>query len=131
MATAVRAALSGRVATDPRDVAAERLALTYAELMDDARPAARFRRHLEVLSRAVAGTSLEEDDPYESFQAITTALAETTVVSDLGPKLMVTLGSLGLTAASRGEQRGEGKKSAPGDPLDELKRKRAERNRAG
>lgn len=130
MAGAAREALSARTAPDPRDGAAAALALTYAGLMDEAAPAGKYRRPLEVLHRSVAGLALQEDDPHEALQLIATALAEHTVASDLGPKLLAVLAGLGLTAAARGEQRGEGKKSAPRDPLDELKAKRAERLRS-
>lgn len=130
MSPAVAAALAARKEPDPRDGAAAALALTYAGLIDQAAPAGKYRRPLEVLQRAVSGLALEEDDPFEAFQVIATALAEHTVASDLGPKLMQTLAGLGLTTASRGEQRGEGKTRAPSNPLDELKAKRAERLRS-
>jgi hypothetical protein len=127
MRAAVTGALAGRTAPDPRDGAAAALALQYAGLIDQAAPGAKYRRPLEVLARTVAGMPFEEDDPGEALQVIATALSEHTVASDLGPKLLAVLAGLGLTTASRGEQRGEGKKSAPRDPLDELKAKRAER----
>ncbi len=127
MREAVAEALAGRTKADPRDTAAAVLALRYAELMDAPAPAGKYRRPLEVLARTVAGVPFEEDDPGEALQVIAQALAEQTVASDLGPKLFNALGGLGLTTVSRGEQRGEGKKDVPADPLDELKRKRAER----
>jgi hypothetical protein len=129
MHAAVAGALAGRKDPDPRDGAAAALALRYAGLMDEPTPAGRYRRPLEVLARSVIGLELEEDDPQEALQVIVTALAEHTVASDLGPKLLAVLAGLGLTAVSRGEQRGEGKKDAPRDPLDELKAKRADRLR--
>jgi hypothetical protein len=131
MAAATRAALASRKEPDPRDGAAAALAVHYGELIDAAAPAGKYRRPLEVLARTVAGLELEEDDPAEALQLIATALAEHSVASDLGPKLMAALGGLGLTAASRGEQRGEGKKDAPSNPLDQLKAKRAERLKRG
>lgn len=127
MAAAVHRALAGRKDPDARDAGTEALALTYAGLMDEAAPAGRYRRHLETLSRALAGTSLEEDDPAEALQLITTALSEHAVASDLGPKLLAALTGLGLTTAARGIARGEGRPGAAVNPLDELKAKRAAR----
>lgn len=127
MREAVAAALAGRSMPDARDGAAAALALRYAELMDAPTPAGKYRRPLEVLARTVAGVPFEEDDPGEALQVIAQALAEQTVASDLGPKLFNALGGLGLTTVSRGEQRGEGKKDAPANPLDELKAARARR----
>jgi hypothetical protein len=124
MREAVAEALAGRTKPDPRDGAAAALALRYAGLMDDPMPAGKYRRPLEVLARTVAGVPFEEDDPGEALQVIAQALAEQTVASDLGPKLLATLAGLGLTTVSRGEQR-EGGKSAPSiDPLTRLKEER-------
>lgn len=128
MAAAVGQALTSRKDPDPRDGGAAALALHYAGLMDAAAPAAKYRRHLEVVSRALAGAPLEEDDPEEALQAIATALAEHTVASDLGPKLLAVLGGLGLTTAARGISRGE-VKSGPRNPLQVLKQQRTERLR--
>lgn len=126
--TAVRASLRGRTGADPRDVAAERLALTYAELIDNAAPAAKYRKAMAVLSRAIdAYVGLDAEDAAEAFQTVATALAEHSVASDLGPKLQVALTSLGLTTAARGEQKGE-RRSAPTNPLDELRARRAARS---
>jgi hypothetical protein len=130
MLTAIEAALDGRTDVDPRDTATERLALGYAELIDSAAPAAKYRKALAVISRAIAGTTLEDDDPFEAFTAISTALAEHSVASDLGPKLLATLTSLGLTTAARGEQKGV-KRSAPANPLDELRKRRDLRAQSG
>lgn len=126
MRSAVTAALDGRREVDPRDAAAERLALNYAGLIDRAAPGAKYRKALAVISRAVAGMGDEDDDPQEAFDIIATALADHTVASDLGPKLLEALKTLGLTTASRGDQKGV-KPNVAADPLDELKRKRAER----
>jgi hypothetical protein len=132
MITGVRAALAGRQEADPRDAAAEALALRYAGLMDNAAPAAKYRRHMEVLSRAIAGTSLDEDDPYEAFQVVATALSEHSVASDLGPKLLAALTGLGLTTAARGGLTGGGGAQSAGvtDPLDQIRQAR-ERRRLG
>jgi hypothetical protein len=127
MLTAVRAALRGRTTKDPCDAAAERLALGYAELIDSAAPAAKYRKALAVISRAIAGTGYEEDDPFEAFETVSTALAEHSVASDLGPKLLVTLTSLGLTTAARGEKTGGGKREQPANPVDRIKQQREQR----
>lgn len=128
MLTAVRAALRGQATKDPRDAAAERIALAYAELIDAAAPAAKYRKALATLGRAVTGTSLDEDDPHEALATISVALAEHSVASDLGPKLLTTLTSLGLTVASRGATRDGGKREPARNPLDELRVRREQRN---
>lgn len=127
LAAAVRAALAGRGQADPRDSAAEKLALTYAGLMDDAAPAGRYRRPLDILQRAVDDRPLETDDPAEALDLIRQALAEHSVASDLGPKLQVTLASLGLTTASRGKTAEGGAPRAGSNPVDRIKQQRERR----
>ena len=127
MASAVRRALDGRKAADPQDAGAEALALSYAGLMDEAAPAGKYRKALAVLRRTVAGVPTEEDDPDEAFALIETALAQHSVASDLGPKLLAVLSGLGLTPAARGSQKEGGKPDVPSNPLDQLRRKRVER----
>lgn len=133
MLAAVRAALRGRVAADPRDKAAEKLALAYAGLIDAAAPAAKYRKALAALGRAVE-LSGDEDAP-EALEVVRQALAEHSVASDLGPKLLASLTSLGLTVAARGgDQKGAGGKPSgqpkPTNPLDRIKQQR-EKRRAG
>jgi hypothetical protein len=125
MSGAVEAALRGRDKTDPRDKAAERLALHYAGLIDQAAPAARYRKWLATLSQAAAHT--DDPDAEEAFEQIATALAEHSVASDLGPKLLAVLTSLGLTTAGRGAAKDAGGKSAAASPLDEIRARRAAR----
>jgi hypothetical protein len=126
--TAVRAALRGRTHADPRDVAAERLALTYAELIDNAAPAARYRKALGALTRAVeAYEGLDAEDAAEALHTVADALAEHSVASDLGPKLTAVLTALRLTTAARGAAKDGGKRAEPSNPLDELKARRAAR----
>lgn len=127
VAESVAAALAGRAEADPRDAAAERLALTYAGLMDEAAPARKYRKALDVLRRHLAGTGWEEDQPDEALELVAEALAEHSVASDLGPKLLSALASLGLTTASRGKSAEGGRPSDPRNPLDQLKRKREQR----
>lgn len=124
MATAVRAALRSRSATDPRDAAAERLAVHYAALIDNAAPAAKYRRALATL-HAAAATS-DDPDVADALDVVQIALAEHSVASDLGPKLLAVLGALGLTTAGRGAAK-DGGKRAPSNPIDELRARRAVR----
>jgi hypothetical protein len=128
MAAAVSAALTSRTGADPRDAGAEALARQYATLLDHAAPAKRYRRALEQLRRAVAGESLEEDEPWEALATVAEALSQHTVTSDLGPKLLTTLTALGLTPAARATRPEGGRpQHDQSDPLDQLRRKHEER----
>lgn len=125
MLDAVLAALAGRDKTDPRDRAAEHLAQHYADLIDQAAPAVKYRKWLATLSQAAAHS--DDPDAEEAFEQIATALAEHSVASDLGPKLLTVLTSLGLTTAGRGAAKDAGGKSATSSPLDEIRARRAAR----
>jgi hypothetical protein len=122
---AVVAALRGRATADPRDAAAEHLAKHYADLIDQAAPAAKYRKWLATLSQAAAHT--DDPDAEEAFEQIATALAEHTVASDLGPKLLAVLTSLGLTTAGRGAAKDAGGKHDDRNPIDEIRARRAAR----
>lgn len=132
--TAVRAALDARDAADSRDVGTEQLALRYAGLIDDAAPAAKYRRPLDALNLAL----LQVDDQdavaeaVEALRKIRDALAHHSVLSDLGPKLLAALEALQLTPRARtAVMKGGNGGSAPASPLDELRARRAARaNRA-
>ena len=129
MADAVRAALAARPVVDARDAAAERLALAYAGLMDDAAPAGKYRKALATLRRAVAGTLTEEDEPDEALALITLALADHSVASDLGPKLLTVLTGMGLTVQARGAAKEpNGPPAKKSNPVDEIKARRERRN---
>jgi hypothetical protein len=137
--TSVAAALTARATTDPHDAAAEQLAVHYATLIDAAAPAAKYRRPLETLQRAVAlldalsgGDDQDSgEDATEALAKVRDALAQHSVASDLGPKLLAALEALQLTpraraAAMKGGAAGEPAKS----PLDELRARRARRHSA-
>lgn len=80
-----------------RDRAAAALALTYASLIDNAAPDAKYAAALAWL-----GTVRVEDAAQERQRVIIeTALSAHTVASDLGPKLLAALDALGLTPRAR------------------------------
>jgi hypothetical protein len=87
----------------PRDVAAAELARQYAALIDAAAPAAAYVRHLRALNGALIGA---DDAAKEAYHKIKEALAAHSVASDLGPKLLAVLTSLGMTAAGRSAKGG-------------------------
>lgn len=128
METAVTEALAARTASgaDPRDVAGEALALAYARLIDEPAPAGKYADAVEWL-REFARESGQRD-VQRHVKTIVIALAEHTVMSDLGPKLQSTLDAMKLTPKARAQ--GKGTADAPASPertrLDEL---RAERRR--
>lgn len=110
----------------PRDAAAVKLARRYAELIDNAAPAAKYRPSLRVMYAAIpVGAPSPVTDAYDKIKE---ALAEHSVASDLGPKLLAVLTSLGMTGAGRSAKGGAA--DGPRVP-DDLARLRAERGNAG
>lgn len=114
------------VTVQTRDKAAVQLARRYAALLDEAAPASRYREPLLLISQA-----LPADPPIEkAFRTIADALGAHSVASDLGPKLLAVLTSLGMTPAGRGAKDatppgGDG----PKGKADELSQRREERER--
>jgi hypothetical protein len=112
---------------EQRDAGTVALARRYAALIDAAAVAAKYRRSLEaVRSALLASESLEAEDALEHFNKLADALAEHSVASDLGPKLLAALTSLGLTPAGRGVK-GVANAGTVASALDELKARRASR----
>jgi hypothetical protein len=111
------------VQIDPRDEGVRALLLRYAELMDEPGVPAKYVKHLKVLGSLVRreGTA----DQVLAMTALEAALSEQTVTSDLGPKLLAGLQSMGLTLAARGEK---GRDTGAPDPAltahDELRARR-------
>lgn len=121
MSRAVTAALVAAPPED-RDSGAVALIKNYAALIDEAAPAARYRKPLERLTRAVDRYFGDDAEQVaEALEVIRTALASHSVASDLGPKLLAALTSLGLTVAGRGARKNDGGNGDQRrDPLDEL-----------
>lgn len=132
MEHAVTEALAARAATgaDRRDAATERLAVHYAQLVDDAQPAARYTRPLELIAAACAIS--DNPEVARAYDTIAAALAEHSVASDLGPKLLAVLDALGLTPKARAatKQTPAGAAPRPANPLDQLRARRAQRTGA-
>lgn len=85
---------------DERDAAARALVERYAALIDNATVARKYEKHLDVLKRAARNLDLDAAD--EAYDVVENALAAHSVASDLGPKFLAALTSLGLTPAARG-----------------------------
>lgn len=113
----------------PEDAGAAALARQYAALIDAAQPSAIYARHLAALKRALdALADMDvEGDYLGHFDKITAALSAHSVASDLGPKLLAVLASLGLTVAGRGSKGGDQNASVGDSPLDELRARRTTR----
>lgn len=111
---------------EDRDGAALALALTYASLVDNAAPAARYEAALAWLGN---GCDQEDSDAAKHTRTISTALAAHTVASDLGPKLLAALESLQMTPRARlaAQKASTGDKPSV-NPIDQLADRR--RNRA-
>lgn len=111
--------------TKPEDAGAVALARRYAALIDETAPASKYREPLAVLGRAVA--VYEDPDAGKALDKIADALAAHSVASDLGPKLLAVLTALGMTTVSRGAKGGGVDVSKQLNPLDELRKRRAQR----
>lgn len=125
MAAALETALE-TAATLPRDKAAVKLAREYARLIDNAAPAAKYRKALDTLARLMGE---QPERVVDAFRVVVVALSEHSVVSDLGPKYLAVLQQLGMTAAGRGAKEGPGNDAgtpAPANPIDGLRDEVAE-----
>lgn len=102
----------------------------YAGLIDGAAPSAGLAKALETLESRIFPA---EPAVQEAWRRVTTALSEHTVSSDLGPKLLAGLESLGLSPRARAAMKAGGKADVPpprtGGRLDELRAAR-DRKRA-
>lgn len=122
-------AVVGAFANQPvekRDAATAELALTYARLIDNAAPAAKYRKALAWLARIDSDD--EKADEYAAL--IATALAEHTVASDLGPKLLAVMESLEMSPRARtAAKKGSAHDQPSANPLDQLAAARARKGR--
>lgn len=98
--SALTAASSGE-----EDAGARALALRYAELLDAAVPTRDMARAVRIVSSFLAGnlsdTTPQEREVATAWDRISSALAEHSVASDLGPKLLASLTAVGATLAGR------------------------------
>lgn len=101
-------------APEQRDQGAVALARRYAQLLDDAVAADKYTKALRLVGEAVEqaaadmgmGQQTRADQLLTAWDRISSALAEHSVASDLGPKLQATLTALGMTPAGRGVKAG-------------------------
>ena len=111
------------VKIEPKDQAAAALAKHYARLIDDAAPDKKYAEALEWLA------GVDTNQRTDKFRlTIMTALSEHSSASDFGPKLLATLTALGMTPAAAGNVIPE-PVNKPADPLDELRKRRQEREK--
>lgn len=125
----VRAAVDTALDAEPgadRDAATAELARTYASLMDDAAPAAKYAKAIAWLER------LDDEDETAAghVDTIRTALAEHSVASDLGPKLLAALEALLLSPRARKVAMKGGTDGKPVSRLDQLAARRARKGPA-
>lgn len=124
-ARALTAALRA-AATRPEDAATIALAKNYARLLDAAAPAGRYAKAVEWLD------TVRTDKSNDLVNVIMAALADHSVASDLGPKLLGCLDALGMTPAARAKlsgRTGAGAAPMPKSPLDELLARRRAREK--
>lgn len=95
MARATAFALQ-KLPDDPKTAAVRALARQYAGFIDQAATPTAFAEALERLQAAAVAT---DDKPtLAAYRRVAAALSAVTVLSDLGPKLLAALSSLGMTA---------------------------------
>lgn len=108
----------------PADAGTVALARQYAALIDAAEPSAALARAIATVETRIFPA---EPAVHEAWRRVTTALSEHTVSSDLGPKLLAALESLGLSPRARAAMKaGNADVPAPktGGQLDELRKRR-------
>ncbi len=131
----------------PLDRGGEALALRYAELLDEAVAAQKYVSALRLVGQVIDYRVAEYNDrPGQQAMAsqlstawdrISSALAEHSVASDLGPKLLAAMTSLNLTPAAREKKTPAASKGGevvelPANPLQAARdRARAARERTG
>lgn len=120
LAPAVTQAL-GAIELEAEDVAAQKLAERYAREIDQADAAA---AHADKVLRAFSADA--DPDLFELVKALKAKLSARVAVSDLGPKLLAALDSLGATPKARAQRKGG---AAGGKTNSKLAALRA--NRAG
>jgi hypothetical protein len=103
----------------PRDVVAVALAKRYAALLDDA----------ERLAEMAGLIEPETDTQARKLASLEIAVDAQSIASDLGPKLLAVLSSLGMTPAGRGVKGGgaQGGATPVTSRLDELRNRRERR----
>lgn len=115
--------------TAPEDVAAVALAVRYAELLDEAAVSQQYAEAVKLVDSA-----LDQGNPLvaRAWSRIVSALAEHSTASDLGPKLLAALTSLGATPAARKDAAKGGAKvvNLPASPLTALRDAARARNAA-
>lgn len=116
----------GALKLSEEDAATVELARTYAELMDNAAPAAKY---VEAL-RWLEGVDSEDANADRHVRTITAALSAHTVASDLGPKFQAALDALGMTPRARSALKKGGMADVPArSQLDQLAERRAGKSR--
>lgn len=124
MLPAVQRAFAAVRQPDPRDAGTRALAERYAALLDEAAPDRSYAKALRVLGEVVeqaleyAGRPDRIREINDAWEKVRDALAEHSVASDLGPKLLAALTAQGLSLAGRKEKAdGGGQVQAMGNPL--------------
>ncbi|MEU8329826.1 hypothetical protein [Micromonospora sp. NPDC048839] len=112
-----------------QDGGARALARRYAALIDEAVPKATYAEHLRTLRNALDDEMVDNPAVERAMTKVEEALAAHSVMSDLGPKLLAVLTSLGMTAAGRGVKGGGGQSVSPvARKLDEFTERRTRKH---
>lgn len=106
---------------DEKDAGAVALAIRYAELLDDAKAAEKFTKALRLCGEAVSSYAdsmpiTAAEQLMSAWDRIVSTLAEHSVASDLGPKLLASLAALNLTPAARAEKSKGGQRGMVAPP---------------
>lgn len=126
-----------KISKVPRESAAI-VALTrkYARLLDAPAAAAKYRKPLALLETIAAYyldaqrlSPVDRRAVEDAVHTITTALGEHSVASDLGPKLLAALTSLGMTLPATGDGTVPSGGGTATDDLEQLRRQRRDRER--
>lgn len=110
----------------PQDAGARALAERYAALLDEVAPTRDIARAARIVGNFIARatgdlTEQQEREVLTAWDKLSSALAEHSVASDLGPKLLAVLIALGCTVSARGEKGGGGKIIPLPNPLQQAR----------
>jgi hypothetical protein len=108
---------------EARDAATAEIARMYARLIDNAAPAAKYRKALDWLAQV----RTDDEKADEHMAVIAVALAQHSVASDLGPKLLAVLDALQMSPRARNAAKKAVADAVQPDPLDQLAERRAGR----
>jgi hypothetical protein len=112
---------------NPQDAAISAVAMEYARLIDEAVPAGKYGQALTWLAQQ----DFEDKDADKHIRTISLALAQHSVASDFGPKLLATLEALLMSPRARAAAKKAVTDDKPiANPIDQLASRRAGKSAA-